>query len=264
MFTSYFCDLWVLFLHLSVLVSFIYECVLKCLVTLDCQFVYENAFLTADYTPPCTGTACSWLGFIERVTSWPSHWGDSPDNRNGRFFSYWDESSNLPPGLEQGGVHLHVDVPAAGQKWRWARGAPHSSACRLSFKSLFSVLLFTPDFGSTGISEYGPFLLNFLYFSEYGCEWWWWKQTWGSSRSTHRLPMLLSLAPGGSPSGTPQGSCRESCFPLLFAQCQYLGCNFFHFINSAAITPFVSLSPKLIEISHLFSFPLLYNFPLLD
>lgn len=202
--------------------------------------------------------------FIERVTSWPSHWGDSPDNRNGRFFSYWDESSNLPPGLEQGGVHLHVDVPAAGQKWRWARGAPHSSACRLSFNSLFSALLFTPDFGSAGISEYGPFLLNFLYFSEYGCEWWWWKQTWGSSRSTHRLPMLLSLAPGGSPSGAPQGSCRESCFLLLFAQCQYLGCSFFHFINSAAMTPSVSLSPKLIEISHLFSFPLLYNLPLLD
>lgn len=69
---------------------------------------------------------------------------------------------------------------------------------------------------------------------------------------------------GGSPSGIPQGSCRESCFLLLFAQCQYLGCSFFHFINSAAITPFVSLSPKLIEISHLFSFPLLYNLPLLD
>ena len=48
----------------------------------------------------------------------------------------------------------------------WTKGEvgwepPYSAACRLSFISLFPVLLLTPTFGYTGISEYGPFPLNF-------------------------------------------------------------------------------------------------------
>lgn len=51
-------------------------------------------------------------------------------------------------------------------------GVPYSAACTLYFTSLFSSFLFIPAFSYTGIAEYGPFLLNFLYFFVYECEWW--------------------------------------------------------------------------------------------
>lgn len=175
---------------LFVLMFFILEYNLKYLFILGCSFMYENAFLTADYMPLCTGRASSWLGFIERVMSWPSYWGILPNVRSWRLFSYWDESSNLPPGLQQDSTHLHAGILASRQKWRWGMG-PSAILVPLSMDLSGSISFISSYMGKSGDGGSKS----------------------GDLDTLHRLPILLFLAPERLPEVSLKGSAGRVAFP---------------------------------------------------
>lgn len=138
---SYFCYLWVSFSHLFLLVSSIFEFLLKCLVILDCPFIHENVFLRASQKPLCIWRACPWLGFFERMMSWPFHWG----NRQMAGIGGCSVTPEMTPpssllGWEQGSDYLHVGVLAAGQV-EAGIGTLYCTACRFSLNSLFSPII---------------------------------------------------------------------------------------------------------------------------